>query len=386
MYVSSVFSVAPEETSHHRHNSHPAHGIIPDKTTQLVIDYYARKGKLDVAAEHAQNLTHKKVAVENLRAVQKQAMKVHRKQAILPDGEVIKVYDSKNTEKLRVKLRREGSTPFIDVSVNEAYNGAVATYTFLKDVFHLKSIDDKGFPLISNVHFGKKYNNAFWNGEEMVYGDGDGKIFNRFTIAIDIAAHEQAHGLTQERAGTAFGKAQGIDYEGESGGINESYSDIFGSMIKQYNPPKSVFHTQSVHTTAKNADWLIGEGLIKKGNLPLRSMLNPGNAYKDHPVLGTDSQISNYADYVTRSEFEEVDPHDSSGISNKAFAKMAVELEGFSWDIAGRIFFEALPHIKHDATFKDLANITLDQVAKSYGKGGREYACFMKGWKEVGVL
>jgi len=88
--------------------------------------------------------------------------------------------------------------------VNEAYDGAGATHSLFKTEFQRNSIDDRGLRLDSTVHFGQQFDNAFWNGRQMVYGDGDGQLFNRFTIAIDVIGHELTHGVTQFSSGLIY--------------------------------------------------------------------------------------------------------------------------------------------------------------------------------------
>src|SRR5262249_39066736 len=154
-----------------------------------------------------------------------------------------------------------------DNEVAEAFKGLMATYALYWEVFKRNSIDDHGLPLIGSVHYGVKYDNAFWNGQQMVFGDGDGEIFQRFTISIDIIGHELTHGVTGDTAN--------LDYQGQSGALNESVSDVFGSMVKQYSAnPKQTYD---------KADWLIGEGIFMPSvhGKALRSMSAPGTAYDD---------------------------------------------------------------------------------------------------------
>lgn len=367
-------AVSPHDRSHH-------FGFLSEKQQQNVLDYHERKGNLKQVKHGSNHLMINKDLLANRKEVQEAALSVHKKnlEGILPDGEVIKVYDCKNKDKLQNVLKRDGKVPSLDVATNEAYNGAVATYLFYKQIYNINSIDNHYYPLISNVHFQKYYNNAYWDGQQMVYGDGDGKVFNRFTIDMDITGHEQTHGLTQERAGTAiYDKAGGIDYEGEAGGINEGLSDIFGILIKQNH----------LKQTADKADWLIGENLIKnkKYAKALRSMTSPGTAFHGHPALGDDTQVASYADYLKRAADGAVDPHDASGIPNKAFATIAKQIGGNAWEKAGRVFFDVMPHMKHDLTFNDLAELTLSKAKEVYGESSHEYAAFMAGWRSVDVI
>src|SRR5512145_2448948 len=101
------------------------------------------------------------------------------------------VYDAKNGSTLPGTIaRKEGDGPVADVAVNEAYDGSGITYDLFKNIYSRDSIDNNGMRLDSTVHYKKDYDIAFWDGEQMVYGDGDGELFNRFTIAIDVIGHE----------------------------------------------------------------------------------------------------------------------------------------------------------------------------------------------------
>src|SRR5436853_5452983 len=101
------------------------------------------------------------------------------------------------------------------------------TNDFYWNVFNRNSIDNAGMRLNGSVHYSKDYDNAYWDGQRMIYGDGDDKQFVRFTIAIDVIGHEMTHGVTQNEAG--------LIYWGQTGALNESISDVFGSMVKQYS-------------------------------------------------------------------------------------------------------------------------------------------------------
>jgi Zn-dependent metalloprotease len=143
------------------------------------------------------------------------------------------VYDAKNGNQLPgTVVRQEGDPPVSDAAVNEAYDGSGVTYDLYYNVYNRNSIDNNGLRLDSTVHYQKGYDNAFWNGQQMVYGDGDEdlpesqRIFNRFTIAIDVIGHELTHGVTQNEAN--------LTYWEQPGALNESFSDVFGSLVKQY--------------------------------------------------------------------------------------------------------------------------------------------------------
>src|ERR1043166_736750 len=239
------------------------------------------------------------------------------------------IYDAKGAQTLPGKrVRGEGDPKSKDVEVNEAYDGAGVTYDLYKNEFKRNSIDDRGMRLDSTVHYGKRFDNAFWNGSQMVYGDGDGKLFNRFTIAIDVIGHELTHGVTQFSAGLA--------YQDQPGALNESMSDVFGSLVKQY----------SLKQDAKDADWLIGAGLLANGvkGKALRSMEAPGTAYDD-PILGKDPQPAKMKDYDSTPE-DNGGVHINSGIPNHAFYLVAIALGGKAWQKAGQIWYRALQQFK----------------------------------------
>src|SRR6185369_6548596 len=126
--------------------------------------------------------------------------------AAVPTGEKRRtVYDAQNRRMLPGKLvRSEGGKKSADATVNEAYDGAGKTYDFYMKIYNRNSIDDRGLRLDSTVHYGRKYMNAFWDGQQMVYGDGDGQIFERFTKCIDVIGHELTHGMTQYEADLVY--------------------------------------------------------------------------------------------------------------------------------------------------------------------------------------
>lgn len=234
-------------------------------------------------------------------------------------------------------------------------------------MFGRNSIDGNGMDLKATVHYGNKYNNAFWNGAQMVFGDGDGVIFNRFTIAIDVEGHELTHGVT--------GATAGLEYHDQPGALNESISDVFGSMVKQR------FKGQS----AAQADWLIGQGLLAAGinGVALRSMKAPGTAYDD-PKLGKDPQPDHMSHYVNTTS-DNGGVHINSGIPNKAFFLVAVGLGGNSWDRAGPIWYKTLTDLRLTATasFLDFATLTADNANSLYGSGARDVV--VQAWHDVGI-
>ncbi|PWI43102.1 M4 family metallopeptidase [Streptomyces sp. ICBB 8177] len=279
------------------------------------------------------------------------------------------IYDAHHTQTLPgSEVRAEGAAATSDPPVNRAYDGLGATYDFYLSAYGRHSVDGAGLPLNASVHYGRKYDNAFWDGKQMVFGDGDGRIFNDFTIAVDVIGHELTHGVTQYTAG--------LDYQGQSGALNESVSDVFGSLIKQ----------RHLGQTADRADWLIGEGLLAKGvhGVALRSMKAPGTAYDD-PRLGKDPQPGDMAHYVDTYD-DDGGVHINSGIPNHAFYLLATALGGFAWERAGRIWYDTLTggHLAHDADFAAFAAATAASALHRYGDG-EEHRAVLAAWQGVGV-
>jgi Zn-dependent metalloprotease len=280
------------------------------------------------------------------------------------------IYTANHTEDLPGELlRTEGSAPSKDVAADEAYDGLGATYDFYWEVYQRNSIDDEGLPLDATVHYGQDYDNAFWNGERMVFGDGDGDLFNRFTVAVDVIGHELTHGVTEDEAK--------LTYLYQPGALNESVSDVFGSLIKQYQQKQ----------TAKQADWLIGEGLFTKKvkGVALRSMKAPGTAYDD-PVLGKDPQPAHMKDYV-RTSGDNGGVHINSGIPNHAFYLVATGLGGNAWEKAGHIWYETLrdPRLRPNTGFSRFARLTASTAGRLYGVNSEEQKIVQDGWKQVGI-
>lgn len=286
-------------------------------------------------------------------------------QALVPTAQVT-IYTAANRTALPGTVARRESDPAgADVAVDEAFDGLTATLQLYGDEFDRDSIDGHGMDLVGTVHYSKNYDNAFWNGTQMVFGDGDGTLFNRFTIAVDVMGHELTHGVTQYSGGLSDGD--------QPGALNESISDVFGSMVKQ-------FHA-SPQQTAQEADWLIGAGLLAPGvkGVALRSMKAPGTAYDD-PVLGTDPQPADMSGYV-----EGGDPHINSGIPNRAFYLAAVGLGGHSWERAGQVWYEVLTAADRpaDLSFADFAQRTVDVAAKSFDDDAASVVA--DAWRQVGV-
>ncbi len=268
-----------------------------------------------------------------------------------------------------VLVRGEGDPVSPDPTVNEAYDGAGATYDLYAEIFGRNSIDDRGLRLDSTVHYGIDYENAFWNGSQMVYGDGDGDLFERFTKAIDVIGHELTHGVTQYEAG--------LIYSGETGALNESFSDVFGTLVKQ----------RSLNQTADQADWIIGVGLFtpKVQGIGIRSMKAPGTAYDD-ATLGKDPQPAHVKDFY-RGSADNGGVHINSGIPNYAFYLAATEIGGYAWEKTGKIWYLTLrDRLRSNATFRQTANAMVAVAGALYGVESPEQKAVRNAWQNVGVL
>ncbi len=279
------------------------------------------------------------------------------------------VFDAGAKEALPGKLvRAEGAPATNDAAADEAYDGLGETWRLWSEVFGRDSLDDSGEALIGTVHYGTGYDNAFWNGTQMVFGDGDGTIFQRFTRSIDVIGHELAHAVTERTAG--------LVYEGQSGALNEHLSDVFGSLVKQ----------RGLGQTADQADWLIGAGLLADGvkGVAIRSMKAPGTAYDD-PRLGKDPQPADMKGYVDTTD-DNGGVHLNSGIPNRAFYLVATAIGGHAWEAPGQIWYDTmLGAIKPDCDFARFAALTIAAAAERFGAGSPETKAVKDAWHTVGV-
>ncbi|GAA1485189.1 M4 family metallopeptidase [Brachybacterium fresconis] len=271
-------------------------------------------------------------------------------------------------------VREEGQDPTGDESADEAYDGLGATWSLYHQAFDRDSLDDAGMELVATVHYGQDFENAFWDGEQMIFGDGDGVYFRSFTNAVDVIGHELTHGVVQFTAG--------LIYVGQPGALHESVADCFGSMVKQ----------QVQDQSAEEADWLIGEGVFTDAvhGEALRSMKAPGTAYDD-PVLGKDPQTASmdeYADLPHDAENDNGGVHINSGIPNRAFHLAATGIGGTSWEGAGLLWYDALTRggLPKDADFTAFARATLAAAIERHGEGSPQHGAVAEAWRTVGVL
>ncbi|MEZ2389278.1 M4 family metallopeptidase [bacterium RCC_150] len=280
------------------------------------------------------------------------------------------IYDAGSTEVLPGRIvRKEAGEATGDPSADEAYDGLGETHRLYAEVFDRNSIDGAGLKLDATVHYGQLYDNAFWNGNQMVFGDGDGQIFQRFTKSLSVIGHELAHGVTQFTAG--------LSYRNQAGALNESMSDVFGVLVEQYAKKQS----------AADASWLIGEGLFTDDvqGAALRSMKAPGTAYDDD-VLGKDPQPDSMDAYV-RTRTDNGGVHINSGIPNRAFSIVALELGGNAWEAPGEIWYNTLTNgsLPPTCTFSRFARATAASAEELFGATSAEHDAVLKAWETVKV-
>jgi Zn-dependent metalloprotease len=264
-------------------------------------------------------------------------------------------------------VREEGHDATGDEAADEAYDGAGATYDFYSDVHGRNSLDDQGMVLKSLVHYGSKVPNAFWDGEQMLYGDGDGRIFGRFTKSPEVIAHELTHGVIQYEAN--------LEYHGEPGALNESFADVMAMQVEQRIKGQS----------AEEADWWLGGEILlsEVGAQGIRSF-TAEKAYENNRFLGTDPQPKHMDDkYKGSRDYGGV--HINSGIPNHAFYLVATELGGNSWERAGTIWYKTLRNLNRYSKFAEAAAMTIQVATADYGADSQELRAVTSAWETVGV-
>ena len=281
------------------------------------------------------------------------------------------VHTANNTESLPGEVvRSDGDPPVGDPAVDEAFDSSGQVWEMFDSQFGRQSIDGRGSTVSITVHYGRDYDNAFWDGTQLVFGDGDGQIFDRFTKPMDVMAHEFTHGVTQFTVGLA--------YQDQPGALNESISDVFASMAKQ----------RVLGQTAAEADWLIAAGLFMPGinAKALRSMREPGTAYDD-PQIGRDLQVGSMADYV-ETDTDSGGVHINSGIPNRAFALAALDIGGYSWEKAGQVWYDTLVNgqLSAQASFESFAQATVTSARRLFMNDPSVAEKIQAAWVEVGLL
>jgi Zn-dependent metalloprotease len=343
---------------------HPIHCVIPP----YIVERLARSRDPELRRRARASL----VSGEQFRAAREAAVTLPLPRILRasPGEKRRMVYDAGSDFRLPGRLvRGEGDPPTGDPAVNEAYIHAGTTYDFYETVFDRRSLDGDGMALVSSVHVrdpdGEPLSNAFWNGEQMAYGDGDGRVFQRFTRALDVVGHELAHGVQTFTSR--------LVYRGESGALSEHFSDVFGVLVGQWRGD----------VPAREASWLVGADVLVPAptRRAIRDMENPGTAFVNDPDLGTDPQPGHQKLlYVGPSDRGGV--HINSGIPNRAFVLAAKALGGRAWETVGRVWYATMLRLPPTARFSDCARLTVEEALPF---GERVERAVRDAWREVGL-
>ncbi|MBZ5709073.1 M4 family metallopeptidase [Nannocystis pusilla] len=278
-----------------------------------------------------------------------------------------KVYDANNGKKLPGKLEISEGGDTNDSVAKAAYELSGVTYDFYSATFGRDSFNGSGATIHSTVHFDKNYVNAFWNGQQMVYGDGDGKYASPFAKDLDVVAHELTHAVTQHEAS--------LVYQNQSGALNEAMSDIMAAAVDAYKNGVS------------NKTWLLAETCWTPGvaNDAMRYMSNPtkdGSSRDYYPERYTGQQDNGGV-------------HINSGIANLAFYllvqggkhprnKTNIEVPALGMEKAAQIFYRALTnYLDSNAKFQDARNATAQAATDLYG--AEAATAVHAAWTAVGV-
>lgn len=205
------------------------------------------------------------------------------------------------------------------------------------------------------VRYGQGYANAFFNGNYLIFGEGDGQVFGDFTYALDIMAHEFGHAL--------ISMGPKLMYQNEPGALNEHFCDVVGACVQQ-----SVKNDQT--------DWLIGQEILIDKSSSVRNMLNPGTAY-DNAVLGRDPQPG-HMDHYQKVSKDNGGVHINSGIPNRAFALLCENTQEPSWGRPLAMWRRSLMDLGPRSGFKDMAKATVRH------SGGLAPAV-QEAWAAVGI-
>ncbi|QRO01611.1 M4 family metallopeptidase [Archangium violaceum] len=280
-----------------------------------------------------------------------------------------KVYSANNGTSTPGTLKRsEGQAATGDAHVDGNYDKLGGTYNCYKNNFNRDSFNNAGATLTSTVHYSSRYVNAYWDGTQMVYGDGDGVNSGMLGLSADVTTHELTHAVTEYESN--------LTYSGQSGGLNEAMSDIFGAYCESY---------ASGTWATTNAVFMVGDDIWTPATAgdALRYMYDPA---KDGASL----------DFYTSSSGN-VDVHYSSGIANLAFTllsrggthprgKSTINVTGVGVQKAGAIFYKAnTDYMTASTTFAQAKTYTEQAATALYGAGAAEIASVTQAWSAVGV-
>jgi thermolysin metallopeptidase-like protein len=341
--------------------------VIPD-AFRVVVDGFTAAG---FGQEQAERLIEMKLlkSFQNILTIDQYAkLKEQFKSAALTELRRA-IYDAENHQSLPGKLvRSEGESASEDPIVTQVYDNIDSIYKFFNSVFDRNISRDIGGPIVATVHFGNEYNNAFWNDQQLVIGDGDGTIFKTGSFgSLSIVAEELSHSVIT--------RSVRLPYMGEPGALHSHLTDVFATLTEQWKKKQTV----------DEASWLVGADVLAPGikGVALRSMQAPGTAFDDL-TLGKDPQPNHMSKYVKGDE-DNGGVHINSGIPNRAFYEVAKGIGGYAWVKAGKIWYEAMLKLKENSTFNDYAQTTYEVAGRLYGEGSLEQEAVGKGWETVGI-
>ncbi|MYL49250.1 peptidase M4 family protein [Halobacillus litoralis] len=248
----------------------------------------------------------------------------------------------------------------------DAHYNSEQVYEYYLEEHDRNSIDGEGMAIKSTVHYGEDYNNAFWNGRQMTYGDGDGEFFIPLSAGLDVAAHEMAHGVTTYSAG--------LKYRFQSGALNEAFSDIFGALVDE-------------------DDWEIGEDImaeeaVASGRTSLRSLSNPSKfpVGADYVPYGDGngmypSHMDEYYDLPL--DLDNGGVHINSSIINHA---AYITGEQIGKEKLGQVYYRALTvYLQPESDFSHARESVIQSAADLYGENSEEALATEDGFNQVGI-
>ncbi|MBD1372811.1 M4 family metallopeptidase [Hazenella sp. IB182357] len=270
----------------------------------------------------------------------------------------LKTYTARNSANenlLPGTLLSDSDNYWTDGAAVDAHTYAAEVYDYYKTKFNRNSFDGNGAAIKSTVHFGRNFNNAYWNGAQMIYGDGDGSTFVPLSGALDVVGHEITHAVIERSAN--------LVYENQSGALNESFADVLGNLIED-----------------RDNGWLLGEDIYTPSvsGDALRSMSNPESQ-------GDPAHMDDYKNLPNTREGDWGGVHTNSGIPNKAFVNF-VETSGITRDNAGKVWYRALTsYMTSRSDFDDARNATIQAATDLFGSSSTEVTAVTNAWAAVGV-
>ncbi|RBP90744.1 bacillolysin/thermolysin/neutral peptidase B [Cytobacillus firmus] len=278
-------------------------------------------------------------------------------------------FDSKNDwDSNNDAIYAGNSAAFIgdyDRAAVDAHYNSERVYEYFLNEHGRNSLDGEGMAINSYVHMGTDYNNAFWNGRYMAYGDGDGEFFISLSAGLDVAAHEMTHGVITHTANLA--------YRNQSGALNESFADVFGVLVD-------------------DGDWEMGEDIMAPaakadGVTRLRSLSDPNSVVVSNPQRAAygsgvyPAHMDEYYDMPLNVDNGGV--HVNSSITNHAAYLIGQEL---GREKLGKIYYRALTvYLTSNSDFSDARLAIVQSAIDLYGEGSGEESAVNAGFDAVGI-